>query len=140
MIHKDIINYIFSFFFFALIVLTGCTTANAPTDGTSSQSMQRYNTLAPERVDVRGTIMDSRYFEGQVILEVENFAGGLDSRYRRAFVLVLPTVQILKPDGETISLHELRQGQDVAIMLRAGGRGTLVGVGEARKVWIEERL
>lgn len=79
----------------------------------------------------------SRYDQGQVILEVEGFPSQ-DSRYNRAYVLVVPTTQIIGIDGQSISLSELRQGQNVAILLRGGGRGSLVGLGVARKVWVEE--
>lgn len=51
---------------------------------------------------------------------------------------LLPTTQIIDPDGQAVSLSELRQGQNVDVLLRGGGEGNLVGLGVARKVWIEE--
>ncbi|GAB3528994.1 hypothetical protein GCM10027443_07550 [Pontibacter brevis] len=71
------------------------------------------------------------------MLEVEGFPSQ-DSRYNRAYVLVEPITQIVGVDGKPISLSELRQGQNVAILLRNGGMGNLVGMGVARKVWLEE--
>jgi 3-dehydroquinate synthase class II len=91
-------------------------------------------------VDIRGRVIASRYSEGQVILEVEALAPSVDSRYQRAYVLVTPTAQKLGPDGGPISISELHQGQNVAILLRGGGRGTLYGVGVARKLWVEEGI
>ncbi|MFC6996494.1 hypothetical protein [Rufibacter roseus] len=136
---KNIRNGFLAWSIIVIFVLAGCATATGPADASAEETAE-FNTLAPERVDIRGSILSAQYYQGQVMLEVEGYAGDLNSRYRRAFVLVLPTVQILKPDGKTISLHELRQGQDVAIVLRGGGRGSFVGVGEARRMWIEERL
>ncbi|MGV3586485.1 MAG: hypothetical protein ACO1OF_05760 [Adhaeribacter sp.] len=77
-----------------------------------------------------------QYSQGQVVLEVEGFPSQ-DSRYNRAYVLVLPTTQIIGPEGKSISLSELQQGQNVAVLLRSGGKGNLVGMGIARKMWIE---
>ncbi len=70
------------------------------------------------------------------MIEVEGVSSQ-DSRYNRAYVLVLPVTQIISPEGSSLSLSELRQGQNVAILLRSGGRGNLVGMGVARKVWVE---
>ncbi len=70
------------------------------------------------------------------MIEVEGISSQ-DSRYNRAYVLVLPVTQIISPEGSSLSLSELRQGQNVAILLRSGGRGNLVGMGVARKVWVE---
>ncbi len=78
----------------------------------------------------------SRYNQGQVVLEVEGVTSP-ESRYNRAYVLLLPVTQIVSPTGSSLSLSELRQGQNVAILLRGGGRGNLVGMGVARKVWVE---
>ncbi|WP_276497122.1 hypothetical protein [Pontibacter litorisediminis] len=114
--------------------LTGCRTVTAPADGTVPGSM------APQRVDIRGSVVSSRYSEGQVVLEVENFMPSVNSRYDRAYVLVQPTAQMLGVDGQPISVSELHQGQNVAILLRGGGQGTRIGVGIARKLWVEEGL
>ncbi|MGV3538442.1 MAG: hypothetical protein ACO1OQ_01440 [Rufibacter sp.] len=137
---KNIKTQFLSFLCLSLLWLAGCTTANAPADATANaETTQQVKSLAPARVDIRGTIIQSRYDQGQVTLEVEGFTGSPDSRYSRAYVLVQPITQIVNADGKTISLSELRQGQDVAITLRGGGRGNFVGVGIARKVWLEER-
>ncbi|MCJ8164159.1 hypothetical protein MKJ04_04845 [Pontibacter sp. E15-1] len=88
-------------------------------------------------MDIRGSIVASRYNEGQVVLEVENFSPSPNSRYNRAYVLVVPTAQIIGADGQTISLSELGQGQNVSVLLRGGGRGNFVGIGVARKLWVE---
>lgn len=119
-----------AFCFLFAVGLTACQTSTAPA-GTAKQKR-----LAPQRVDIRGSITMSRYNQGQVMLEVE----GVPSqyvRYNRAYVLVLPTTQIIGPDGGSISLSELRQGQNAAVLLRNGGLGNLVGVGVARKMWVE---
>ncbi|WP_192822625.1 hypothetical protein [Rufibacter sp. LB8] len=125
-----------------VLTLSACSTANTPQDGTAPEesAAPRFRTLAPPRVDIRGTITSSRYDQGQVMLEVEGYGPTNQTRYSRAFVLVLPTLQILNPDGKSVSMNELRPGQDVAIMLRSGGQGNLIGVGVARKMWLEERL
>ena len=122
--------------FLAAVWLTGCQTSTAPA-GTDDTAATRNRNQAPQRVDIRGSIVTSRYDQGQVILDVENFSPSPDSRYNRAFVLVLPTTQIVGPDGRSISLSELRQGQNVAILMRSGGQGNIVGLGVARKVWVE---
>lgn len=122
-------------FILVLLTLTACQTStratNAGTETAASQS------LAPKRVDIRGSIVMRRYDQGQVMLEIEGFTTTADSRYNRAFVLVLPTSQMFGLDGQTISLSELQQGQRVAIILRGGGKGSMTGVGVARKLWIE---
>lgn len=118
------------------IWLTGCQTSTVPAGRADTETARRTNNLAPQRVDIRGSIIRSQYDQGQVMLEVEGFPSQ-DSRYNRAFVLVEPITQIVGPDGQSISLSELRQGQDVAILLRGGGRGNLLGIGVARKVWVE---
>jgi len=115
--------------------LTACQSSNAPAANTATDGRK---SLAPERVDIRGSIIVSRYNQGQVVLEVEGLPSQ-NSRYDRAYVLVLPTTQIIGPDGQSISLSELSMGQNVAILLRSGGKGNFVGVGVARKVWVEER-
>ncbi len=120
----------------ATVCITGCQTSSAPT-GAANRAENR--SLAPQRVDIRGSISRSQYDQGQVILEVEGFPSQ-NSRYNRAIVLVLPVTQIVGPDGTSISLSELRQGQNIAILLRGGGQGNLVGMGIARKVWVEEML
>ncbi|MBA9075877.1 hypothetical protein [Rufibacter quisquiliarum] len=138
--YKNIRTVFFAFWVVALGWLAGCKTANAPADANAEAATVQYKSMAPQRVDIRGSIFQSRYDQGQVMLEVEGFGSTPDSRYNRAYVLVLPTTQIVDPEGKTISLSELRQGQDVAIVLRGGGRGNFVGVGVARKVWLEQRL
>lgn len=123
-----------AFCLFATIWMSGCqTSTNASTATAENRS------LAPKRVDVRGSITMRRYDQGQVILEVDGFPSP-DSRYKRAYVLVEPITQIVGPDGGSISLSELQQGQNVAVLLRGGGRGNnFVGMGVARKLWVEER-
>jgi hypothetical protein len=120
--------------FLTFLWLTGCSTSKAPDNGSTATENK---SLAPKRVDIRGNIIMSRYDQGQVVLEVEGFPSP-DSRYTRAYVLVTPITQIIDKDGRTMSLNELHQGQNVAIQLRAGGDGTFVGIGVARKMWIEE--
>lgn len=119
--------------FFSALWLTGCRTGTAPTNSETGR-----RNLPPQRVDIRGDILATRYSDGQVILEVENFTPSPDSRYNRAYVLVIPTAQMIGSDGQSISISELFQGQKVAILLRGGGQGNLVGVGVARKLWVEE--
>ncbi|MFD2999334.1 hypothetical protein ACFS7Z_03090 [Pontibacter toksunensis] len=116
--------------------LSGCQTSSS-TAGTANTATAEKRGLAPQRVDIRGSITRSQYDQGQVMLEVEGFPSP-DSRYNRAYVLVQPTTQIIGIDGKSISLSELRQGQNVAILLRNGGQGNFVGLGVARKVWVEE--
>ena len=115
--------------------MSGCQTSN-PARGTADAASKEQNRSAPQRVDIRGSIIMSRYNQGQVVLEVEATAWP-ESRYQRAYVLVLPVTQIESSHGGALSLSELRQGQNVAILLRSGGRGNLVGMGVARKVWVE---
>ncbi|WP_299824828.1 hypothetical protein [uncultured Pontibacter sp.] len=117
--------------------LSGCQASTTPA-ASSDTVTSAYRSMAPERVDIRGSIIQSRYDQGQVMLEVEGFSTTPDSRYTRAYVLVLPTTQMLDSKGQHISLSELRQGQNVAILLRGGGRGNAVGLGVARKLWLEE--
>lgn len=131
---KYIQHILMTFFFLTTLCLSGCSTSNAPADTETTA----YKSAAPQRVDIRGSIIMRRYDQNQVMLEVDSFAPSPDSRYNRAYVLVLPTTQIIGPDGRTISLSELQQGQNVAILLRGGGRGNQVGLGVARKMWIEE--
>ncbi|WP_439882649.1 hypothetical protein ACSX1A_05650 [Pontibacter sp. MBLB2868] len=116
--------------------ISGCRTGSAAggSDATAAES----RSLAPQRVDIRGSIVTTRYNEGQVVLEVEAFAPSLNSLYDRAYVLVLPTAQLIGSNGQPISLSELRMGQTVAILLRGGGNGNRVGVGVARKLWVED--
>ncbi|QMU28354.1 hypothetical protein [Adhaeribacter radiodurans] len=121
--------------FLMAIGIFGCKTS-AGTNSAASATNNR--NLPPVNVDIRGSIIMSRYNQGQVMLEIESFAANKGTRYNRAYVLVLPTTQIIGPDGGSISLSELRQGQNVAGFLRGGGKGNLVGIGVARKLWIEE--
>ncbi|MBF9254733.1 hypothetical protein I2I11_15615 [Pontibacter sp. 172403-2] len=124
------------FCFLANMGMTGCQTSTAPA-GIANTETAENRSLAPRRVDIRGSIIMSRYNQGQVMLEVEG-SPSPDTRYDRAYVLVVPTTQIIGIDGQAISLSELRQGQNVAILLRNGGKGNFVGLGVARKVWIED--
>ena len=71
------------------------------------------------------------------MLEVEGITSQ-NSRFTRAYVLVQPSTQIVDTNGQSISLSELQQGQNVAILLRGGGRGNLEGIGIARRIWLEE--
>ncbi|MFB9863072.1 hypothetical protein [Rufibacter immobilis] len=113
-------------------------TANATTaDSTATEAPV---SLAPKRVDLRGTITRRVYDRGQVTIEVEGFTDVQQSRYSRGYVLVTPTTQIISEEGRTISLSELYEGQNVAILMRGGGRGNFVGLGVARKMWIEPRF
>lgn len=124
---------------FSLLTLgwgSACQTTQPPAGTEESVSVER-KSLAPQRVDIRGSIIMKRYDQGQVLLEVEGFPSP-DSRYNRAYVLVTPITQIINAYGQTISLSELQHGQNVAILLRSGGKGNLLGVGVARKLWIEE--
>lgn len=118
-----------------MVWLSGCRTSTAPS-GTATTGPNR--NPSPERVDIRGNIITRHYDAGQVMLEIENFTPSPNSRYDRAFVLVQPTTQLFDAQGQTISLSELQQGQNVAILLRGGGNGNRVGVGVARKLWLEE--
>ncbi len=131
---KTIQAGLLGFLLLATLGLPGCKTSNAPTN-TSTSTAERRNE-PPSRVDIRGNVLMLRYDQGQVMLEVEGILSE-NTRYNRAYVLVLPTTQIVGPDGISISLSELRQGQRVAVLLRSGGKGNLVGVGVARKLWVE---
>lgn len=137
------INYIrqgvAAFCLLTTVCMAGCQTSTAPA-GTASTESAENRSLSPRRVDIRGSIIRSQYDQGQVILEVEGVPSQQFSRYNRAYVLVEPITQIVGIDGQSISLSELRQGQNVAILLRGGGNGNFVGVGVARKVWVEETL
>src|SRR5687768_8979583 len=117
--------------------MTGCQTSTAPAAATNTAAAENKR-LAPQRVDIRGSITMKRYDQGQVMLEVEAFSSP-DSRYNRAYVLVTPTTQVVNEEGRSMSLSELQQGQQVAILLRSGGKGNLVGLGVARKVWVEAK-
>ncbi|MHC2993244.1 hypothetical protein OB13_17260 [Pontibacter sp. HJ8] len=119
--------------FLSFLCLTGCSTSTAPAGAAAAEN----RSLAPQRVDIRGTIVMRRYDQGQVMLEVDGFAPSPDSRYTRAYVLVQPTAQIIGSDGGSVSISEIQQGQNVAILLRGRGKGNNVGMGIARKVWIE---
>ncbi|TPE42958.1 hypothetical protein [Pontibacter mangrovi] len=120
------------------LLLGGCQ-RNATSSTNTDTESAAYKSLAPQRVDIRGSVVSRHYNQGQVMLEVEAFGSSPDSRYDRAYVLVLPTAQLTGTDGRSISLNELQMGQQVAILLRGGGRGNFVGIGVARKLWVEER-
>ena len=136
MITKNIPQGWLAFCFLLVVLMTACQTSTAPT-GTADATATEQKGLAPQRVDVRGSIIMRRYNQGQVVLEVEGFPSQYN-RYNRAYVLVLPTTQIVGPDGRSVSLSELQQGQKVAVLLRSGGRGNMLGMGVARKMWIED--
>lgn len=133
---KNIQQGLVAICFLSTVWMTGCQTGTAPA-GTADPATADNRNLAPQRVDIRGRIFRSQYDQGQVVLEVEGVPSP-DSRYNWAYVLVQPTTQIVGTDGRSVSLSELRQGQSVAILMRGGGRGNLVGVGVARRVWVEE--
>ncbi|MDX5481574.1 MAG: hypothetical protein LPK07_07805 [Hymenobacteraceae bacterium] len=118
----------------AIFWLCGCSTSSTP----AATKTEENRSLAPQRVDIRGSIISSRYSDGQVVVEVERLAPSPYSRYDRAYVLVMPTAQIVGINGQPLSISELRQGQYVAIILRGGGQGNRVGLGVARKLWVEE--
>jgi hypothetical protein len=115
--------------------LSACQTATAPA-GSAGETTTGKKRLAPARVDIRGSVIMSRYNQGQVMLEVEGVPSP-NNRYNRAYVLVEPVTQIVGPNGGSLSLSELRQGQNVAVLFRGSGQGNTVGVGVARKVWVE---
>ncbi|QHL88064.1 hypothetical protein GU926_11730 [Nibribacter ruber] len=120
-------------------LLTGCQSSQTPTKTTNAAATEETEPAVPlKRVDVRGTIIRKVYDQGQVTLEVEGITSQY-SRFTRAYVLVTPITQIIGLDGKTLSMNELFEGQNVAILLRGGGQGNLTGVGVARKLWLEER-
>lgn len=123
------------FCLFATVWMSGCQTST-PAAGTTRTETAENKSSAPQRVDIRGSIIMRRYDQGQVMLEVDSNAS-TDSRYRRAYVLVMPSTQIADVEGRSISLSELQQGQNVAILLRSGSKGNIVGMGVARKIWVE---
>lgn len=125
MINKNVKCALVSFCF--LLALTACQKGTAPTATTHAQTTEEKR-LSPQRVDIRGSIISSRYNQGQVMLQVEGISSQY-SRYNRAYVLVLPTTQIVGSEGKSISLSELQQGQNVAVLLRSGGQGNLEGIG-----------
>lgn len=133
---KHIPHFSIALFFVIAICLSGCQT-NTPPVASAEKETTGSKSLAPKRVDIRGNILRSRYQDGQVILEIEGRIPTPDSRYDRAFVLVLPTTQIVGLDGRSLNMNELIQGQNVAILLRGGGQGNSEGIGVARKMWIE---
>ncbi|GAA4309681.1 hypothetical protein [Nibribacter koreensis] len=123
----------------AFALLTGCKSSVTPTKSTNAPATEEAEPTVPlRRVDVRGTVIRKVYDQGQVTLEVEGTTSQY-ARFTRAFVLVTPITQIIGLDGKTISMNEIYEGQNVAILLRGGGQGNLVGVGVARKLWLEER-
>ncbi|MEJ8803882.1 hypothetical protein [Pontibacter sp. H249] len=133
---KQIEQYLVVLCFLGILWLTGCARGTTPTGsaGTTTENVNR----APQRVDIRGQVITSRYSDGQVILEVERLSPSPQSRYDRAYVLVLPTAQMVGANGQSISISEFQQGQTVAILLRGGGQGSRVGLGIARKIWVED--
>lgn len=119
----------------SVFCLSGCRTATPPEDGTTTEAR---GSLAPKQVDIRGMIVMSRYREGQMILEIQGRAPSPNSRYDRAYILVLPTTQIIGLDGKSVYMNELINGVQVAALLRGRGQGEFEGIGIARKVWVEE--
>lgn len=127
------------FCFYVALGLTACQTSSISegtieVNTTDSTATRR---LSPERVDIRGFIIQDRYYQGQVTLEIEG-TPSQHTRYNRAAVLVLPTTQVIGKGGKSAGLPDLRQGQYVSVLLRSGGRGNQEGVGIARKIWLEE--
>jgi hypothetical protein len=122
---------------FTLLWLSSCQANKKAADGTSDTVTAVFKSQAPQRVDARGMIITSRYHQGQVMLEVEGFPSQY-TRYDRAYVLVQPNTQIIGTDGQVLSLVELQPGQNVAVLLRGNGEGNFVGIGVARKLWLEE--
>jgi len=132
-------NLQYPFAFFCLLCvfwLSACQQGTTP-NRTLPAETAYHNRLSPDRVDIRRNILRSRYNQGQVMLEVEGTPSQY-SRFTRAYVLVLPNTQIVGSEGSSISLSELRQGQQVAVLLRSGGNGNLEGIGIARKMWVED--
>ncbi len=139
---KNIRNALVGFSFSVMLGLSACQTTTTATETAESatsgeEEATEPKRLSPDRVDVRGFIIRDRYYQGQVTIEVEGTPSQY-VRYNRAAVLVLPTTQIVGIGGKPAGLSDLRQGQVVSIVLRAGGRGNQEGVGVARKVWLEE--
>ena len=120
--------------FVSTLLLSGCRTTTA----TETTATDDYRSLAQKRVDIRGQITTLRYHEGQYVMMVEGRAPSADSRYNSAYVLVLPTTEIIGIEGQSVNMNELVQGINVAVLLRGQGEGDFVGVGVARKMWIEE--
>jgi hypothetical protein len=118
----------------SIAFLSGCRSSTA----TENTGTENNRSLAPQRVDIRGQIVMLRYHEGQYVMEVEGRAPSPNSRYNRAYVLVLPTTEITGLDGQSVNMNELTQGQNVAVLLRGQGEGDFVGMGVARKMWLEE--
>jgi hypothetical protein len=118
----------------SIVSLSGCRSSSA----TENTGTENNRSLAPQRVDIRGQIVMLRYHEGQYVMEVEGRAPSPNSRYNRAYVLVLPTTEITGLDGQSVNMNELTQGQNVAVLLRGQGEGDFVGMGVARKMWLEE--
>ncbi|ALI99059.1 hypothetical protein [Rufibacter tibetensis] len=126
------------------LYLSGCQ-AIAPatsTDATASEesSADAGPRYSPDRVDVRGTITQREYNQGQMLILVEGVTDPRYSRFSRAVVLVTPVTQIVGLDGRTISLSELQNGQQVAILFRGRFRESVSGFSAqavARKIWLE---
>ncbi|WP_162426014.1 hypothetical protein [Pontibacter pudoricolor] len=132
--NRHITQRLLTILLISIVLLSGCRTSTA-TENTETENKR---SLAPQRVDIRGQIVMLRYHEGQFVMEVEGRAPSPDSRYNRAYVLVLPTTEIIGLDGKSVNMNELTQGQNVAVLLRGQGEGDFVGVGVARKMWLEE--
>lgn len=115
--------------------LGSCRTADATNAGTATETT---GSVAPDQVDIRGMIEMSRYRKGQIILAIEGRGPSPNSRYDRAYVLVLPTTQIIGQNGEAKHMSDLVQGIQVAATLRGRGQGEFEGIGIARKIWLED--
>lgn len=135
---KNLLHALMSLCFLVALSLTACQRGSAPTSPSNVETSDKQR-LSPERVDIRGSIIRSRYNQGQVMLEIDGTASqSQNSRFTRAYVLVQPSTQIVDTNGQSISLSELQQGQNVAVLLRGGGQGNLEGIGIARRIWLEQ--
>jgi hypothetical protein len=132
--NRHIIQRLLTILLVSIVFLSGCRSSSA----TENTGTENNRSLAPQRVDIRGQIVMLRYHEGQYVMEVEGRAPSPNSRYNRAYVLVLPTTEITGLDGQSVNMNELTQGQNVAVLLRGQGEGDFVGMGVARKMWLEE--
>ncbi|MBC3539392.1 hypothetical protein ACFSC6_17875 [Rufibacter sediminis] len=145
---KKIKNRLASVLFaLAAFYMTSCqTTAPVGPDASANATVTDENAVmdtlvrySPQRVDVRGTITQREYNQGQMLILVEGITDQ-NTRFSRAVVLVTPITQIVGLNGRTISLSELQNGQQVAIMFRGRYRESVSGFSAqavARKMWIE---
>jgi hypothetical protein len=124
--------------------MSACQTmAPVSTDTTATDATAEMDTIirySPQRVDIRGTITQREYSQGQMLILVEGVSDPGNSRFNRAVVLVTPITQIVGMNGRSISLSELQNGQQVAILFRGRYRESITGFSAqatARKMWIE---